>query len=143
MRITDSLIAKITAGCIVSNLLRFFVKRYFDGTMMYDRYIVQISSAAIGIWIFFAVFWLSYRMPCIMSSVGKSKWVEWLANISFEIYLVHFWFLNGKWQVANYIDSPLLTDMVVFVLSIVFAWILHSAAQKLVEKLNAKFICRE
>ncbi len=117
--------------------------RLFDGTMMYNRYFVQISSAVIGIWIFFFVFWLSYRLPNIVTTIGQSKWMVWLDDISFEMYLVHMWFLNGKWQVANYVDNPLIAYIIVFMLTLVFASILHAASQKAVKTITSQFSYRQ
>lgn len=140
IKISDSLMIKLTAGCVLITVLRLFLMRILDGSMMYDRYIVQLSSAAIGIWIFFFIFWLSFRMPHIMSRIGESRRIVWLSNISFEIYIVHIWFLSGKWQVANYISNPIISDVVVLGLSVIFAWLLHCISQRIVKKLNLVLI---
>lgn len=122
----------VTSICLLVVFLRVIAMRCIDGSMIYDRYIVQLSSTSIGMWIFFVTFWLSERMPNIFYKIGETTVLKWFANISYEVYIVHVWFLNGKWQVANYIQNIVIADIVVIVLSLIAAESLHLLSQRLI-----------
>lgn len=137
-KITNRLFLIITLGCIGITVLRFVFMQIMDGTNYYDRYLALISAAAVGIWIFFCVFWLSSMAPKFMTRLSENKQIAFLSEISFEIYIVHFWFLNGKWQISNYIHNVVLSDMLVVVLTVIFASILHLISQKVIYILNRR-----
>lgn len=137
-KITNHLFLIITLGCIGITVLRFIFMQIIDGTNYYDRYFALISAAAVGIWIFFCVFWLSSMAPKFIRRLSENKQIAFLSEISFEIYIVHFWFLNGKWQISNYIHNVVLSDMLVVVLTVLFASILHFMSQKVIYILNRR-----
>lgn len=141
-KITNRLFSVITLGCVGITAVRFVLMRIMDGTNYYDRYFALISAAAIGIWIFFCVFWLSSKAPIFITRLSENKLIAFLSEISFEIYIVHYWFLNGKWQVSNYIHNAVLSDMLVVVLTVIFASVLHLISQKVVCRLNRKVAVR-
>lgn len=137
-KITDRFFILITVICFIITGIRLGLMNYIDGTNYYDRYIALISSAAVGIWIFFFVFWISSKSSELILKISRNKWVSYLSDISFEIYITHFWFLMGKWQISNYINNILFSDLIVIVLTIIFAGILHSVSQKVVCRINQR-----
>lgn len=136
--INNKLMLKTTSVCIVITVGRFILMRQIDGTDYYDRYYALLSAAVIGVWIFFFVFWISSKFPKQIDSLSKNIIISFLSEISFEIYIVHFWFLNGKWQVANYISNAFVSDIIVVVLTIIFGTALHLVSEKLVHMLNGR-----
>ncbi len=111
--------------------IRFVAMRFIDGTDYYDRYLALVSSASVGIWVFVFVFWFREQLPTLVDRVGTWKPVAWVAGITYEIYIVHFWFLHGKWQVQNYIPNPILADVVVVGFSVLFAALLAFVSKKI------------
>ena len=69
--------------------------------------------------------------PNIIRNIAENKIVAYLSEISYEIFIVHFWFLNGTWQISKYIQNMLLSDLVVVILTVVFAGLLHFASSKI------------
>lgn len=130
--ITNRLLASVTLGVVIITALRFVLMKIIDGTNYYNRYFALISAAVIGIWIFLFVFWISTRMHTFIKCLSANKYIAFLSKISFEIYIVHFWFLEGKWQISNYIKNVIFSDFIVIILTIIFASSLHFISQKIV-----------
>lgn len=130
IKITNRLFVYITVLCIIITGLRFILKDLIDGANYYDRYYALISSAALGIWVFFFVFWVSSRKNSLIKKISENKAVVFLSGITYEIYITHFWFLNGFWQVANYIKNPILADCIVVIFTLVSAYILNLISGK-------------
>jgi len=136
--ITDRLMITATLGMSIIIIIRLALMRVIDGSNYYDRYIALISAAAIGIWIFLWIFWVSSKMSVSMKKLSENKLIVFFSEISFEIYIVHFWFLQGKWQIANYVRNVIISDIIVVVLTIIFASGLHFISQKTVNMLNQR-----
>ena len=134
--ITNKLLINLSFLVFIVTLLRFILMRIIDGSNYYDRYFALISAATIGIWIFFIMFWISSKRPMLVQTISKNNWIAYLSNISFEIYIVHFWFLEGKWQIAKYISNVIFSDFIVVIITIIFASMLHFVSQKLVSLIN-------
>lgn len=49
---------------------------------------------------------------------------------------MHYWFLEGKWQIAKYISNVIFSDFIVVIITIIFASVLHFVSQKLVSLIN-------
>ncbi len=139
VNITNKRMLLLTLGCSIITIVRFGLMSVVDGTNFYDRYYALVSAAAIGIWIFFFIFWISSKSKLI-ENIARNKIIVFLANISFEIYIVHFWFLNGKWQVSNYINNMLLADCMVLLCSVITAYILHLIAKPAIQYFNNRSI---
>lgn len=141
-KITNKLFMIITLSCVCITVVRMVLMRIIDGTNYYDRYFALISAAAVGIWVFFSVFWLSSNTHTFITRLSENKQIAFLSEISFEIYIVHFWFLNGKWQISNYIQNVICSDLLVVMLTVIFAVILHSISQKVICSLSRRLEMR-
>jgi peptidoglycan/LPS O-acetylase OafA/YrhL len=124
-KITNKLFLAVAGACAVINVARLVLRNFIDGSDYYDRYFANLSSMITGIFIFFFVFWVSSKMPKLIDVLAKNKVIAYLSEISYEIYIVHMWFLNGRWQTAKYINNVILSDLAVVGLTVVAASVLH------------------
>ncbi|MDD3360201.1 MAG: acyltransferase [Hespellia sp.] len=139
IHITNRLLLQVTSGCLAITVVRFILMCSIDGSMYYDRYIALLSAAAVGIWVFFFVFWFSYRFSTFTEKLTQTSVITFFSSISFEIYITHFWFLNGKWSVANYItNQPVLSDAIVCALTVLFSYLLHIVSKWGIEMVSSK-----
>ena len=137
-RINDRVFASVTGIFIVINSIRMILMFVIDGTLLYDGYIALLSFAVTGIWIFFFIFWLSMKMPNIINRTANNKIISYLSEISYEIYIVHMWFLNGVWQVSRWVKNAVLSDIVVTILTVIFSIILHFISKRVVNLSKGK-----
>ncbi len=132
MQITDKKFLTITGGMILVTGVRFLLRRYLDTSDYYDRYFALVSAAAIGIWVFFFVFWVSSKKPEWVAKIAENRTVSYLSEISFEVYIVHMWFLNGNWQISKYVPNMIISDLIVIAMTIAAAAVLHLVSRKVI-----------
>ena len=79
-------------------------------------------------------------MMDILKGAAESKLILWLSGISFEIYLVHEFFL-GRYSVYNYIDNPVIGFAILVLLSCLAAILFQAISNILINILHRnKFI---
>lgn len=78
--------------------LRLTAKVFFDDTIFYDRIVVQYtqSVAAIAIVSLFEAFFSRHRAP---------KAIQFVSEVSFEIYLYHYMFVQGPIDVFGSVPN--------------------------------------
>lgn len=86
---------------------------------IYD--VSKFISGILGMISACSLFCLLYQL---FKNIPQNSFIEYIANISFEIYLVHEFFL-GKFSVYGHIDNPFIGFIVLVVLSICVGAILH------------------
>ena len=114
------LLINILQVCSVS----FFNVIYFD---YYNLSPYGYLGYLLGILQAISIFCFLYN---ICTNIKESKIILFLSGVSFEIYLVHEFFL-GKFSVYNYIENPLLSFLVFVSLSIFTGYILNLISKKL------------
>lgn len=137
-KVTKKIFALLTLLCTVVTLLRFLLMYVADGSNYYDRYFALLSASIIGIWIFTAVFFIASVLPKVVHKFANNRGIAFLSAISYEIYIVHCWFLEGKWQISYYIKNPLIANGMVIMLTFIFASLLHYLAKKITSILYRK-----
>lgn len=135
IEITRPLFIKLTIVCTVVTILRLILMKLCDGTIYYDRYLVQVSSTVIGIWIVCLVFFVSSEQGILIKKIAENPVIAYLSEISFEIYLVHMLFFNGKWQIFNYVQNKFYAYTIAILLSLIFAIVLHILSRHIIIKL--------
>lgn len=67
----------------------------------------------------------------LFSTVKENRFVSFISTISFEIYLVHHVFCFGNYSVFQIIGNPILGIIVIFLISVLLAYFLHSINGKI------------
>ena len=65
----------------------------------------------------------------LVQKFARNPVVSYLSEISFEIYIVHYWFFNGKWQIFNWVSNKILGYTIAIALTVVFAILLHISSR--------------
>lgn len=104
---------------IITLLLNIFVLwLYYNGIFEYKSVSYPISIiCAIDIFVF--LFRLLY-------DIKENKYISFISNISFEIYLVHHVLCFGKYSIYNFFNlNPIAGFFLILFISIVLAYLLH------------------
>ena len=105
------------------------MRHYFDGTMVYDRIAVGYTQVV-------SAFCIFYIFAYLFENIKPTKIVEFISNISFEIYLVHFMFCVGPVRVFG-LTLNWITDCIVIVLiSISMGFVLNTISGWIAGKLR-------
>lgn len=117
---------------------RLLARACIDGAIIYNYYIASLSNSVIGLWIVMLFFYLRYRMPNLIDKVASWKAVLWLESIIYEFYLIHHIIIKGSWSFYNFGYNPILTSVVILVVTIGLSLLLKSATNHLVSKVFKK-----
>lgn len=64
------------------------------------------------------------------------RFVEWISTYSFEIYIVHNFFIHGTFCCSHLTDSVYVNVSIILLLTLLSAMLLKASANVLVSKLN-------
>ena len=98
--------------CIMSIIIALYLLGY---TNEYARTWLGIISACITFTFLFKLF----------LNAKSNKFIDFIAAISFEIYLVHHVFCFGKYSLFRVVENPVLGTLSIFALSLILAIILN------------------
>lgn len=90
----------------VSFCMRFAAKLFCDGTILYDRIVVPYSQT-------FAAYAIVYIFEAIFNTRTIPPLVQFISNISFEIYLYHYMFVQGPIALFGYFSNWVVGCIVV------------------------------
>lgn len=105
----------------VALILRILLKLLFDGTPLYDNFLVDLCHK------FLAVAIIATIYPIASQLYTRARLVQVLNRLSqytYEFYLVHSPVINGP-VALSFSSNYIFIGVVGFVLSAVFAWLLH------------------
>lgn len=120
----------ITRIPTISNWMQFILVNVF-GILMFTHGIFESNcfvAYLIGMLCAISVFIFMYK---ICRSFHSSQFIIWLSGISFEIYLVHEFFL-GKYNVYSIFQNPIAGFLLLMILSVMAAVFLKFIARKVV-----------
>ena len=106
-----------TVMCIAFGM-RLVARHFFDGTVFYDRIACGYTQSL-------AAFCIFYLFAAAFQNVQPPKWVRFIGEISFEVYLAHYMFCVGPVKLFGRTPYWVLDCMLVTVMSMVLATIIH------------------
>lgn len=124
--------AKALAAFIVMCIafgMRLAARHFFDGTVFYDR-------IACGYTQDLAAFCIFYLFAVLFHNIQPPKWVGFIGEISFEVYLVHYMFCVGPVRLFGLTPYWVVNCFLVTIISVALAMILHGASCSLTKKLR-------
>lgn len=113
---------------IISFAVRFGVKIFADGTILYERIAVVYTQyiAAFAIFLIFAF---------VFKNLEVKKWCKGFCKISFEVYLCHYMFVVGPVSTMSLTANFTLNMLITTLASCGMALVLNGIAQ-MVQKRN-------
>ena len=107
-------------------VLRFGCKILFDGTVYYDRIAVSYTHYIVAFAMLYLFAWLFERKPW--------RWVRFINDVSFEIYLWHYLFLWPPLSTMKLTPWWAVNVALAMVATFVIAWVMNRLAG-VIEKL--------
>lgn len=106
-------------------LFKLIFNIFFDNTIIYSKFLVPFIDTLIGLSIFILIFNISsFAYPKFKNLHVLSSIINNLDSISFEFYLVHYFFIAGPISLIN-ISNPLIDSLLILLVSYFCATILH------------------
>lgn len=122
---TRKQLASIYVIFILITMFRFAGMRMIDGSVLYDRYIALVSQASLAVAIFYTVFYIGRVKTILIETLATKRLTIFLSSITYEIYLIHYFFLRGPWPMENIFNSKILGDIAVTVFSVITAYMVN------------------
>ena len=110
------------AVAMLSFAIRIIGKAFIDGTRMYDCIIVIFTQ-------YIAAFCILGIFAGVFKNLKKSKMIDFICGISFEIYLCHYMFIVGPVSLMGLTSSYLLNCSIVVAISIVVAFTMNKLGE--------------
>lgn len=118
---------------IIAIIVRIQFKLLFDATLLYDFVIVNLTHTLISVSIF-------NLFINLFKKTKRSKLINYLDNISFFVYVVHYQFMHGPLRIIDNKNCVylLFSMFLSVVVSIIFANILYYISSLLSRRLEVK-----
>ena len=111
------------AAVLAAFIFRFGCKFILDETILYNNIIARYTHFLASFCFLFLSSWLLNRKPW--------KCVQFFSEISFEVYLCHYLFMQSPLSVMALTGSWLVNALIAVILSVVSALILHSMVNQI------------
>lgn len=108
----------------VVTFITWFIRCYlwFKGcnTYIYNNLFVYYAQAILSVWFIYTLYCLEERGILI-----KSRIVEKLDMISYEVFLIHFMFIDGPFKIVGLFNSLILESVAIIIFSLIGGWLLY------------------
>lgn len=132
-----------TIAMTLSVALRIILRRYFDGSILYDYTIVPFQDVLTGVWFFVVVDAFCRRYISLSNRIVMNKVVKWICTHVFEIYLLHSVFLASKISTKMFSNNILLINVLAIAFTIVLSNILHSFSTIVIKYISSRIFKNE
>lgn len=121
---------------IISIFIRLIGKYYFDETVLYNYMIVGYTHDMIAFCIFIIVKYLVLKLNKI-NNIVNNKFFIFLEKYSFYIYIVHYMFLVGPYNISL-LSLNIFLELTIFVICILLCSIILKYVTKFFNELLGK-----
>lgn len=105
--------------------VRFLGRLFLDDTLIYEKYLAILGSDAIGIWLFYAVFYLRRQLPTIINKIASFRVLLFLESIIYEVFLIHHIIIKGAWSIFRFVDNPWYGVVIVLPLILILSVVVN------------------
>ena len=119
-------VLSLISGCILKLLFVY----YFDNTIMYTKFLVNICSLIIGFGIFASIYYFIVNTYSLSNKLYKI--VDFFDSFSYEFYIVHMVFIRGRFSVLVF-ENPFLNIAIALILSLLFGYLLHILSNEIIK----------
>lgn len=132
----------ITLPMIALIALRILTNRTLTGeaniiNLLYGRVIVPYSQCALGIWIFFTIYYVCLHYNTITAKTSSALRV--FDKYSYYIYIVHYMFVEGVLSLSRFIESKILITIAFVLLTLLYSILLKKISSLELNLVNRKF----
>lgn len=106
--------------------IRFAGCFFFDGTVLYERIICGYTQSI-------AAFCIFYIFAVIFQNAPPSKWVQFISEISFEIYLYHYMFCVGPIRLFGVTNSWIMNCVIIFFITMIIAVVTNMISRYIIK----------
>lgn len=137
-RLKVSKFSLTTIAMIISMGLRIVGKIYMDNTVIYNNGIAVLTHIVLALWLYRLIQLLSEKIETAFTRISSSKTWKCLEEYSFYIYITHYAFLVGPFNIER-VNSNRVLQIVLFVIgTVISAWILKSITSLIVSRVFHK-----
>lgn len=102
--------ALVSGFMVAAQAVRLILRSSVDGSPLYQCY-TELSQMALAIWILYTFFWAAERFPGLVGKLAENKGIIAADGYSFYIYLTHYCFCAGEWNVFARTDNLLVATL--------------------------------
>lgn len=122
-------------GCILLGMgIRLIGIRFFDDTVLYLYYIIPCSYIVLTLGVFYFVKLIERWNDAVLKWTDSKVWNR-LDHSSFYVYLTHYMFLVGPYELLNTFNNCKIGLLIYFVIIFASAEVLKFISEKLSRKL--------
>jgi peptidoglycan/LPS O-acetylase OafA/YrhL len=110
----------LSAGMVAAMAARLIVRRYADGTAIYDLVTVHMTHAVLGLWIFHTVKLMTDSIQFV-DDLAKSRFIAWCDKLSLFIYITHDYFLSEQFGLSDLVYRAPAQIILFFIISVLTA----------------------
>ena len=118
-KLNKKAICWLTFAMAIAVILRVVSRKYIDGSIFYSNIIVLYSQSMLAIWTYLML----YRLDLVYTKFQGV--IIYLDSISFEIYIVHYIFVTGKYSLMHLTRYAIVNILLVIIATCVSALLLH------------------
>lgn len=125
-------IYSVTGGLAIGLcILRVIVRKYIDGTLLYDIVIHGISWNVLAIWILLTIVGLCKIANKQVEKITETKAWKHLDKLSYSLYIAHYMFLNEPIRIDTYLHSKIAQAVAIIVLTFAVAEVLDMGGNEI------------
>ena len=121
-----------------AQIFRLVLRNKYDGLPLYQNYSL-LSHMSLGIWILCFFFLVNQLFPNFTDRIAGSKIMIALNDISFYVYLTHYFFCSGLLNAYRLTDNLLVNTAVFSLATLASAVVLKKVAKFLQHTLSSFF----
>lgn len=120
--------AGVTVFMAAAQAVRLVLRTVIDGSPLYQCY-TEFSQMALAIWILYTLFLTAEKFPTLVKRLSENKVILAADGYSFYIYLTHYCFCAGDWNLFVRIDNLLIATVCFAVATMSAAFVLKAIVQ--------------
>lgn len=122
--------ATVSCVMVAAQACRLILRAVIDGSPLYQCY-TELSQMTLAIWILYTFFRLAELFPDVIGKVAQNSVVSMADGYSFYIYLTHYCFCAGEWNVFARTDNLLLASLLFAAATLTAAVLLKTIVQSI------------
>lgn len=99
---------------------RLILKRYIDGSILYDQVISRWSFVFLALFIIMILIWMCDKYGSFTEKIVSSKIWMTLDLMSYPLFLTHYMFLSGNLAVNKFILDDVIMQTILFLIMMFF-----------------------
>lgn len=121
----------LTLVTMIMWVVRLYLWLKGCNTKFYNNVYAYYSQAVLSVWFIYTFYWLDN-----LKLLNESRIITRLNNISYEVFLVHYLYINGALKIIGCLNNFIIESLLIIALSLITGNILTYISNSLLTKLN-------